>query len=114
MLRGRKATVSKTPNETFCRLILSDLLLGWRGLLPAGIFATALGSPSTALDIERHQASGEKRIDRARRLDRELRVKFRWFFQVAQTLLEQRRYLLQTRGRGHRALARRVVILFQQ
>ena len=46
-------------------------------------------------NVERHQAVGEKRIDRARGLNRELRVKFHRILQIAQTLLEQERHLLQ-------------------
>src|SRR5213083_556815 len=38
----------KTPNETFCHFILYQMPVGIRGLLIAGIFATAMGSLSTA------------------------------------------------------------------
>src|SRR3954469_23503567 len=40
----------KTPNETFCHFILYEMPIGLRGLLVAGIFATAMGSLSTALN----------------------------------------------------------------
>ncbi|MEO7165999.1 MAG: sodium:solute symporter [Spartobacteria bacterium] len=40
----------KTPNETFCHYILYEMPVGLRGLLIAGIFATAMGSLSTALN----------------------------------------------------------------
>src|SRR5437899_1892126 len=40
----------KTPNEIFCHYILYELPVGMRGLLLAGIFATAMGSLSTALN----------------------------------------------------------------
>ena len=43
-------TLSKTPNETFCHFILYQMPVGLRGLLLAGIFATAMGSLSTALN----------------------------------------------------------------
>jgi SSS family solute:Na+ symporter len=43
-------TLSKTPNETFCHFILYQMPIGLRGLLLAGIFATAMGSLSTALN----------------------------------------------------------------
>src|SRR6267154_830578 len=43
-------TLPKTPNETFCHFILYEMPVGLRGLLIAGIFATALGSLSTALN----------------------------------------------------------------
>jgi Na+/proline symporter len=43
-------TLSKTPNETFCHFILYEMPIGLRGLLLAGIFATAMGSLSTALN----------------------------------------------------------------
>jgi SSS family solute:Na+ symporter len=43
-------TLSKTPNETFCHFILYEMPVGLRGLLIAGIFATAMGSLSTALN----------------------------------------------------------------
>jgi len=43
-------TLSKTPNETFCHFILYKMPVGLRGLLIAGIFATAMGSLSTALN----------------------------------------------------------------
>src|SRR3954453_3737459 len=43
-------TLSKTPNETFCHYILYQMPVGLRGLLLAGIFATAMGSLSTALN----------------------------------------------------------------
>ncbi len=43
-------TLSKTPNETFCHFILYQMPTGLRGLLIAGIFATAMGSLSTALN----------------------------------------------------------------
>jgi solute:Na+ symporter, SSS family len=43
-------TLPKTPNETFCHFILYDMPVGLRGLLIAGIFATAMGSLSTALN----------------------------------------------------------------
>src|SRR5436190_2774784 len=44
------STLSKTPNETFCHFILYEMPVGIRGLLLAGIFATAMGSLSTALN----------------------------------------------------------------
>ena len=40
----------KTPNETFCHFILYEMPVGLRGLLIAGIFGTAMGSLSTALN----------------------------------------------------------------
>jgi SSS family solute:Na+ symporter len=40
----------KSPNETFCHFILYEMPIGLRGLLLAGIFATAMGSLSTALN----------------------------------------------------------------
>jgi SSS family solute:Na+ symporter len=43
-------TLPKSPNETFCHFILYEMPLGLRGLLIAGIFATAMGSLSTALN----------------------------------------------------------------
>jgi SSS family solute:Na+ symporter len=43
-------TLSKTPNETFCHFILYQMPVGVRGLLLAGIFATAMGSLSTAIN----------------------------------------------------------------
>lgn len=43
-------TVPRTPNETFCYYILHEMPVGLRGLLIAGIFATAMGSLSTAIN----------------------------------------------------------------
>ncbi|MDP9004257.1 MAG: sodium:solute symporter [Verrucomicrobiota bacterium] len=43
-------TLPKSPNETFCHFILYQMPVGLRGLLLAGIFATAMGSLSTALN----------------------------------------------------------------
>src|SRR5437867_318120 len=43
-------TLPKSPNETFCHFILYKMPVGLRGLLIAGIFATAMGSLSTALN----------------------------------------------------------------
>src|SRR5881396_1375701 len=40
----------KTPNEIFCHYILYEMPVGLRGLLIAGIFATAMGSLSTAIN----------------------------------------------------------------
>jgi SSS family transporter len=40
----------KTPNEIFCHYILYQMPVGIRGLLLAGIFATAMGSLSTAIN----------------------------------------------------------------
>ncbi len=40
-------TLPKTPNETFCHFILYEMPVGLRGLLIAGIFATAMGSLSS-------------------------------------------------------------------
>src|SRR5436190_2242842 len=40
----------KSPNETFCHFILYEMPVGLRGLLIAGIFATAMGSLSTAIN----------------------------------------------------------------
>jgi solute:Na+ symporter, SSS family len=40
----------KSPNETFCHFILYEMPTGLRGLLIAGIFATAMGSLSTAIN----------------------------------------------------------------
>ncbi|HXX41918.1 MAG TPA: sodium:solute symporter [Chthoniobacterales bacterium] len=40
----------RTPNEIFCHYILYEMPVGLRGLLLAGIFATAMGSLSTALN----------------------------------------------------------------
>jgi SSS family solute:Na+ symporter len=44
------STLPKSPNETFCHFILYEMPVGLRGLLIAGIFATAMGSLSTALN----------------------------------------------------------------
>lgn len=43
-------TLPKSPNDTFCHFILYQMPIGLRGLLLAGIFATAMGSLSTALN----------------------------------------------------------------
>ena len=43
-------SLPKTPNETFCHYILYQMPVGLRGLLLAGIFATTMGSLSTALN----------------------------------------------------------------
>src|SRR6202022_4970466 len=43
-------SLPKTPNETFCHFILYQMPVGLRGLLLAGIFATAMGSLSTAIN----------------------------------------------------------------
>jgi Na+/proline symporter len=43
-------TLPKSPNETFCHFVLHQMPVGLRGLLIAGIFATAMGSLSTALN----------------------------------------------------------------
>jgi solute:Na+ symporter, SSS family len=43
-------TLPKTPNETFCHFILYQMPVVLRGLLIAGIFATAMGSLSTAIN----------------------------------------------------------------
>src|ERR1700745_3105314 len=43
-------SLPKTTNETFCHFILYQMPVGIRGLLIAGIFATAMGSLSTALN----------------------------------------------------------------
>src|SRR3954471_10032755 len=43
-------TLPKSPNETFCHFILYQMPVGLRGLLLAGIFATAMGSLSTAVN----------------------------------------------------------------
>src|SRR4029077_8762740 len=40
----------KSPNEIFCHYILYEMPVGIRGLLLAGIFATAMGSLSTAIN----------------------------------------------------------------
>ena len=40
----------KSPNEIFCHYVLYQMPVGLRGLLIAGIFATAMGSLSTALN----------------------------------------------------------------
>ena len=66
------------------------------------------------IDIQRHETSGKKRIDRARRFNGQLRVKFHRTLQIAQSLFEQCRHLLQPRCRGDGAIAWRVVFLFQQ
>src|ERR1043166_6893450 len=44
------ATLPKSPNDTFCHFILYQMPVGLRGLLLAGIFATAMGSLSTAVN----------------------------------------------------------------
>jgi solute:Na+ symporter, SSS family len=44
------SALPKTPNEIFCHYILYEMPIGLRGLLLAGIFATAMGSLSTALN----------------------------------------------------------------
>src|SRR2546423_10335498 len=43
-------SLPKSPNETFCHFILYEMPVGLRGLLLAGIFATAMGSLSTAIN----------------------------------------------------------------
>src|SRR5947209_4760181 len=43
-------TLPKKPNEIFSHYILYEMPVGMRGLLLAGIFATAMGSLSTALN----------------------------------------------------------------
>ncbi|MGI8819716.1 MAG: sodium:solute symporter [Chthoniobacterales bacterium] len=43
-------TLPKAPNEIFCHYVLYEMPVGLRGLLIAGIFATAMGSLSTALN----------------------------------------------------------------
>lgn len=43
-------SLPQSPNETFCHFILYQMPVGLRGLLIAGIFATAMGSLSTALN----------------------------------------------------------------
>src|SRR5438105_5475813 len=43
-------SLPKTPNETFCHFILYQMPVGICGLLIAGIFATAMGSLSTAIN----------------------------------------------------------------
>src|SRR5438309_1095135 len=43
-------TLPKAPSETFCHFVLYQMPVGLRGLLIAGIFATAMGSLSTALN----------------------------------------------------------------
>lgn len=43
-------TAPKTPNEIFCHYVLYEMPVGLRGLVIAGIFATAMGSLSTALN----------------------------------------------------------------
>jgi Na+/proline symporter len=40
----------KSPSEVFCHFVLYNMPVGIRGLLIAGIFATAMGSLSTALN----------------------------------------------------------------
>ena len=71
-------TLSKTPNETFCHFILYQMPVGLRGLLIAGIFATAMGSLSTAINAlatsftrdwrpALHQSSIHKRTKSSRR-----------------------------------------------
>src|SRR2546427_12213437 len=43
-------TLPKASGETFCHFILYQMPVGLRGLLIAGIFATAMGSLSTAIN----------------------------------------------------------------
>jgi SSS family solute:Na+ symporter len=43
-------SLPKSPNDTFCHFILYQMPVGLRGLLLAGIFATAMGSLSTAIN----------------------------------------------------------------
>ncbi|MBA2742827.1 MAG: sodium/solute symporter [Chthoniobacterales bacterium] len=43
-------TLPKSPSEVFCHFVLYEMPVGIRGLLIAGIFATAMGSLSTALN----------------------------------------------------------------
>ena len=43
-------TLPKSANEIFCHFVLYQMPVGLRGLLIAGIFATAMGSLSTALN----------------------------------------------------------------
>ena len=64
--------------------------------------------------IECHQAFVQKRIDGARRSNRELRVKFHRLLQIIQPLLQKPRHLLETRGGSERAFSRSVVIFLQQ
>ena len=45
-----RAALPKSPSEIFCYFILHRMPTGLRGLLIAGIFATAMGSLSTALN----------------------------------------------------------------
>ena len=45
-----RSDVAQNPNETFCHFILYQMPVGLRGLLIAGIFATAMGSLSTAIN----------------------------------------------------------------
>jgi SSS family transporter len=44
------SALPKSPNEIFCHYILYEMPVGIRGLLLAGIFATAMGSLSTAIN----------------------------------------------------------------
>ncbi len=63
------------------------------------------------IHIQRHQAVVQKRINRAGGLNRELRVEFHRLLQIAQTLLQERWHLLETRSSRERAFPRRVVVL---
>jgi SSS family transporter len=49
-LTHQDPALPKTPNEIFCHYILYEMPVGLRGLLIAGIFATAMGSLSTAIN----------------------------------------------------------------
>ena len=63
---------------------------------------------------EGHETLLEKRVDRARRRDRELGEKFDRFLQILFPLGEQRRHRAQPRGRGPGTILRSVVLLFQE
>ena len=63
------------------------------------------------IDIQSHQAVVQKRINRAGGLNRELRIKFHRLLQIAQTLLQERWHLLETRSSRERAFSGRVVVL---
>ena len=62
---------------------------------------------------QRHEAILKERIDRARGIDCELRVKFHRLLQVAFALREHRRHLLQARSRREHTVPRRVVLFFR-
>src|SRR5215813_6360839 len=66
------------------------------------------------IHIQRYETVLQKGINRASGLDCELRIEFHRVLQIAQTLFEERRHLLETRSSRERAFPRRIVFLLQQ